>query len=249
MTDCMVLILLLATGNTSGGRTLAAGDGVVSRVFVQALPTPRALGDLVADNETDVQSNRLVRLAIYESKSDLDRVEHSKTTDVSMDEWKGRFGEERRLAKPAAEFVKIGGRACVRFFDGKGVTIKPVAGYREIDRGLCVGCDLHFLYLGARMVRTLQSGVPPYPSFDAFFLYKGAFTEDRAREVMRKLGLDTVHHASVVFTPDPLNVLATDYPYFNRFIDPELYSNALAQVGKRVSCWTGADLAVQCATF
>jgi hypothetical protein len=245
----VLLIMLLAMGSQSGGRTLAEGDGVVSRVFVRKSPSLAALEDLVADRETDVRSRLVVRLVIYDSGPDLDRAEGAKTTDVSLEAWKERFSEERRLARPAAEFVKVGGRACQRFFDGTSVTVKPVAGYREIDRDLCAGCSLEFLYLGTRMIRTLQGGVAPYPNVDLFFVYKGSFTEDRARAVMTKLGLDSVRHANVVFAPDPSNVLATDYPYFNRFINQELYSSLSSEAGKHVSCWTGADLGIGCATF
>lgn len=244
----LIVILMLATGS-QGGRTLAEGDGAVSRVFVQSPASTEALEKLVADHALEVRSNLVVRLAIYESQADLARAESGKPTDVSMQSWNERFDEDRRLARPAAEFVKIGPRACFRLFARKSVTLQKVAGYREIDHDLCMGCDVQFLYLGARVVRTLQTGVPPYRDLTADFLYKGDFSEDSARAAMKELGLDSARHASVVFMPDPSNLLDTVYPYFNRFIDPKLYSSLSGSAGKYMSCWTGAQPVVECATF
>ena len=99
------------------------------------------------------------------------------------------------------------------------------------------------------MIRTLQTGVPPYRNFTAYFLYQSGFTEDKARAVMKELSLDSARHASVVFMPDLLNIMAGDYPYFNRFIDPKLYSNLSGSADKYVSCWTGAQPVVECATY
>ncbi len=191
-----------------------------------------AMGKQLEEFQIEATSKIVARLTLYESYQDAVESERGKgITDISLSTWETALQTARKQAQPAAEYVRIGNRANIRVFDGKVSRTQAVRGTLSLNQGLCTDCKLEFLYLTCRKDKlTLRVGI------DVYFWYGGRFTMSQAESATRALGLASVPLTSVYYSNDPRYLLSTSYPYFNRFINKELYGTILKQNARDVIC-------------